>query len=84
MPDFLLPLKTDAALRALVAAPRLQRAIGVIDRPDTEGQSHCFDTHLDRQFDALVHLDETSALEPLDAGPVWTAREAPETFPSGV
>jgi erythromycin esterase-like protein len=68
----------------MVAAPRLQRAIGVIYRPDTERQSHYFHTHLDQQFDAVVHIDETSALEPLDVGQVWIDREAPETFPSGI
>ena len=83
--EFLLPLRDDAALRSIVSAPRLQRAIGVIYRPDTERQSHCFHTHLDQQFDALVHLDETNALEPLDAaGQAWIDREAPETFPSGM
>ena len=82
--QFLLPLRDDAALRALVASPRLQRAIGVIYRPDTERQSHYFHTHLDRQFDAVVHIDETSALEPLDVGQAWIDREAPETFPSGI
>ena len=83
-PQFLLPLRDDAALRAMVAAPRLQRAIGVIYRPASERQSHHSYTRLDRQFDALVHIDETSALEPLDAGPTWIDREAPETFPSGI
>ena len=83
-PQFLLLLRADAALRALVASPRLQRAIGVIYRPDTERQSHYFHTHLDQQFDALVHIDETSALEPLGVGQAWIDREAPETFPSGL
>ena len=84
VPAFLLPLRTDAALRALVATRRLQRAIGVIYRPDTERESHYAPTRLDRQFDALVHIDGTTALTPLDPGPAWTRREAPETFPSGV
>jgi erythromycin esterase-like protein len=83
-PRFLLPLRDDAALRSMVAARRLQRAIGVIYRPDTERQSHYFDTRLDRQFDAVVHIDETNALEPLDAGQALTDREASETFPSGM
>ena len=82
--QFLLPLRDDAVLRAMVAVPRLQRAIGVIYRPDTERQSHYFHTRLDQQFDALVHLDETDALEPLDVGQAWIDREAPETFPSGI
>jgi erythromycin esterase-like protein len=83
-PQFLLPLRDDAALRAMAASPRLQRAIGVIYRPDTERQSHYFHTQLARQFDALVHIDGTTALQPLDAGQAWVNREAPETFPSGV
>jgi len=82
---FLLPLRDDAALRAMVAAQRLQRAIGVIYQPETERQSHYFHTHLARQFDAVIHIDETNALEPLDKGEVWsTGDEAPETFPSGI
>ena len=80
---FLLNLRDDAALRSLVALQRLQRAIGVIYRPDTERQSHYFYTRLAQQFDAVIHIDETSALEPLDVGQVWSDREAPETFPSG-
>lgn len=51
---------------------------------DTERQSHYFYTRLAQQFDALIHIDETSAVEPLDVGQVWSEREAPETFPSGI
>ena len=81
---FLLPLRDIAELRSLAAPKRLQRAIGVIYRPETERQSHYFETRLADQFDALIHIDETSALEPLDQGEVWTNAEAPETYPSGV
>lgn len=81
---FLLPLRGEPALRQLAAARRLQRAIGVIYRPETERHSHYFETRLPDQFDALIHLDETAALEPLDQGQVWSAEEAPETYPSGV
>ncbi len=82
---FMLALRGNVALRPLVAAQRLQRAIGVIYRPETERQSHYFLTHLAEQFDALIHIDKTSALEPLDKGPIWTPTdEAPETFPSGI
>jgi erythromycin esterase-like protein len=84
IPEFLLPLRDDAALRSLAASRRLQRAIGVIYRPGTERQSHYFHTRLDHQFDALLHIDETNALEPLDVGQAWIDREAPETFPTGV
>jgi erythromycin esterase-like protein len=81
---FLLPLRDNPALRKVAAPQRLQRAIGVIYRPETERQSHYFMTRLAEQFDALIHIDETSALEPLDHGPVWHSVEPPETYPSGV
>jgi erythromycin esterase-like protein len=84
-PRLLLPLKQDAALRALAdEGELLQRAIGVIYRPETERQSHYFETQLARQFDALIHIDETHALEPLDPGAVWPGGEAPETYPSSL
>ncbi|MGE5525274.1 MAG: erythromycin esterase family protein, partial [Rhodospirillaceae bacterium] len=81
---FVLPLRGDAQLENALAAPRLQRAIGVIYRPETERSSHYFHTRLPRQFDAIIHIDETHALEPLERGPQWIADEAPETYPSGV
>jgi len=81
---FLLPLKENAALRPIVSERRLQRAIGVIYRPETERQSHYFHTRLADQFDAMIHIDKTSALEPLDKGTIWTSAEPPETYPSGV
>ncbi len=49
-----------------------------------ERQSHYLFTHLAGQFDAVIHIDATNALEPLDKGPVWSTGEAPETFPSGM
>jgi erythromycin esterase-like protein/predicted phosphoribosyltransferase len=64
-------------LRAL----RLERAIGVIYRPDTERQSHYFHASLPDQFDAILHFDETRAVEPLETTAVWEAGEVPETFP---
>jgi erythromycin esterase-like protein len=84
IPRFQLRLD-DHALAAALSAPRLQRAIGVIYRPQTERQSHYFRTLLPRQFDWLIHIDETSALVPLEPGERWHAgEEAPETFPSGL
>ena len=81
---FLLALRGNEALRQLADPLRLQRAIGVIYRPETERQSHYFHTHLARQFDAMIHIDETSALEPLEKTDVWTSGEVPETYPSGI
>ncbi|HWP10869.1 MAG TPA: erythromycin esterase family protein, partial [Ramlibacter sp.] len=81
----LLLLRGNQALRSLIAQPRrLQRAIGVIYRPGTERQSHYFYTRLADQFDAMIHLDETHALEPLDKVAAWNTGEPPETYPSGV
>jgi erythromycin esterase-like protein len=81
---FMLPLRiADRATEAL-SEPRLERAIGVIYRPDTERQSHYFHAQLPDQFDALLHFDETRAVEPLERNAGWTAAEAPETYPSGV
>lgn len=62
--------------------PLLQRMIGVVYRPGSERFSHYVDARAARQFDLLVHVDETHALEPLEP---WAAvEEAPETYPSGL
>jgi erythromycin esterase-like protein len=63
--------------------PRLERAIGVIYRPQTERTSHYFHARLPEQFDAVLHVDETQAVEPLERTAQWEAGEAPETFPFG-
>jgi erythromycin esterase-like protein/predicted phosphoribosyltransferase len=63
---------------------RLQRAIGVVYRPETERISHYFHAVVERQFDALIHIDETTALEPLEAPAEWVPGELPETYPWGV
>lgn len=84
VPRFWLGLRGNAALGELLAEPRLQRAIGVIYHPQTERQSHYFHTRLPGQFDAMIHIDETRALEPLEKGAGWTHGEVPETFPSGL
>jgi erythromycin esterase-like protein len=73
----------DPATEAL-REPRLERAIGVIYRPDTERISHYFRTRLPNQFDAVLHFDETRALEPLERNAEWEKGEVPETFPFGV
>jgi erythromycin esterase-like protein len=62
----------------------LERAIGVIYRPETERQSHYFHTRLSDQFDAVIHIDETRAVEPLERSAEWEAGEVMETFPFGV
>ena len=81
---FRLVLRGNDELAKALAAPRLQRAIGVIYRPETERHSHYFETRLPRQFDAMIHLDATLALEPLDRVASAVTADAPETYPSGV
>ncbi len=63
---------------------RLERAIGVIYRPETELQSHYFAADLTRQFDVVIHLDHTRALEPLELTSLWDRGEPPETYPTGL
>ena len=65
----------------LLRRPRLERAIGVIYRPRTERQSHYFQARLSDQFDAVIHVDETRAVEPLERTARWDEGEVPETFP---
>jgi erythromycin esterase-like protein len=71
-------------VRGALREPRLERAIGVIYRPETERQSHYFRARLADQFDAVIHLDHTRALEPLERSALWDRGEPPETYPSGV
>jgi erythromycin esterase-like protein len=85
IPRFWLDLreKNKGAIDVL-HGPRLERAIGVIYRPETERGSHYFEAQIDKQFDALIHLDETRALTPLELTGEWEQGELPETFPSGI
>ena len=80
---FFLPLRGEDMADAL-SPPMLERAIGVIYRPETERASHYFRASLTGQFDAIFHLDETTAVEPLDSGEHWTQHETPDTFPFGL
>jgi erythromycin esterase-like protein len=74
----------DLAIDEELAGTRLERAIGVVYRPDTELQSHYFEANLIQQFDIVIHLDHTRALEPLELTPLWDAGEPPETYPTGL
>ena len=83
MPTFWLAT-ADHAARGSLRIPRLERAIGVIYRPETERQSHYLEARLAEQFDAIIHLDRTRALEPLERTAMWDRGEPPETFPTGM
>ncbi|KTC66321.1 erythromycin esterase (plasmid) [Legionella adelaidensis] len=64
--NFVLHLNQNAKLEKFLNVPHLQRAIGVIYRPETERFSHYFLTHLPLQFDSLIHIDTTNFLKPVD------------------
>jgi erythromycin esterase-like protein len=70
-------------LAGALAESRLERAIGVIYRPETERHSHYFDARLSQQFDALVWFEETTAVDALPA-PRDDSGDAPETWPFGL
>ena len=84
LPAFSLNLRDGGRVAEVLREPRLERAIGVIYRPETERVSHYFRARLSDQFDAVLHLDETRAVEPLERAAAWETGEVPETFPSGM
>lgn len=85
VPAFLLHLRDPkrAEVREELMAPRLERAIGVVYRPETELASHYFQAILPDQFDEIVWFDETSAVEPLGP-PGEPGADLPETYPFGL
>jgi erythromycin esterase-like protein len=76
--DWRPPSRTE--LRDRLTGPRLERAIGVVYRPETELISHYFEAVLPEQFDAFVWFEETRAVTPLA---VESAAGAAETYPFG-
>ena len=84
IPRFLLRSTGKKEVAEVLRRSRLERAIGVIYRPQTERISHYFDAVLPDQFDAVIHMDRTRALEPLEFGALWQPGEAPETYPSAL
>jgi erythromycin esterase-like protein len=81
---FLLPFDKESQAAELLRSARLERAIGVIYRPVSERQSHFFLARVADQFDAVIHINETRALEPLERTAGWEQGEAPETYPFAV
>jgi erythromycin esterase-like protein len=80
----LLPLRTNPSLKAVLTAARLERAIGVLYVPEQERRSHYFHATLPEQFDYVLHVDTTRAVEPLERSALWEAGEVAETYPSGL
>ena len=81
--DVLLDLRPEAegAAREALAAPLLERAIGVIYRPETERASHYFSAAVARQFDFYLWFEETAAVTPLGGAAM---KGAPDTYPFGL
>jgi erythromycin esterase-like protein len=82
--NFLLILRKNEALAQHLSLSRLQRAVGVLYVPQTERESHYFFSRLPEQFDAVVHLDQTTALQPLERSALWHKGEVFETYPTGL
>ena len=82
-PGLILPLRTRAPdeLREKLMKPLLERAIGVIYRPESELASHYFEATLPRQFDEYIWIDRTTAVRPLE---VIELEGLPDTYPFGV
>ena len=81
---FVVPLRDNHRLYAELEKQRLERAIGVIYLPESERISHYFHASLSRQFDAVIHIDETRAVRPLERTVEHHEGEVPETYPSGI
>jgi erythromycin esterase-like protein/predicted phosphoribosyltransferase len=79
-----LAVLSESAARPALDVVRLGRAIGVIYLPATERQSHYYHVRPADQYDALIHIENTHAVEPLEPTSQWTAGETPETYPSGL
>jgi protein-L-isoaspartate(D-aspartate) O-methyltransferase len=82
-PRFMLPLRDLPAntLRRGLSKPRLERAIGVIYRPETELASHYFQAHLPNQFDEYIWFDESTAVTPFGTKEL---EGLPDTYPFGL
>ena len=80
---FMYIIRNNMALQKVLPFRRLERAIGVVYLSQSERRSHYFYADLANQFDALIHIDTTNALVPLEKLSSLPEHEAPEAFPSG-
>ena len=83
VPGLILPLRSGASdeVQKKLMKPLLERAIGVIYRPESELASHYFEAILPRQFDEYIWIDRTTAIKPLH---VTELEGMPETYPFGL
>ncbi len=81
---FLVAMHDSGPAAEALETVRLARAIGVIYLPQTERQSHYYHVRPADQYDAMIHIEQTHAVVPLEPGSVWVEGETPETYPSGL
>ncbi|MFZ9610791.1 MAG: erythromycin esterase family protein [Methylococcales bacterium] len=84
IPKFYLITKDHPEVIAALPVHSLERAIGVVYLPETERQSHYFYVDIANQFDAIIHIDKTSAVQPIENISIPKDRDVPETYPSGM
>jgi len=83
LPGFFLGLRDieSQSLKDALSKPRIQRAIGVIYRPETELASHYFQAVLPQQFDEYVWIDSTESVQPFETAEL---EGLPDTYPFGL
>ena len=85
VPAFLTVLRGNRFLSGILNQERLERSIGVVYLPHSERVSHYFHARLADQFDIVIHIDNTKALQPLEiTSQPEEAGEVPETYPSAI
>jgi len=70
-PRFALPLRDPPAANDALSGQWLERQVGLVYLPQTERESHYVEARLAEQFDLLIHVDETHAVEPLERPDGW-------------
>lgn len=83
LPCFYLDL-ASADVRRRLREPLLERAVGVIYRPETERATHYFKARVADQFDAVIHVDQTTAVTALEGIASSVTRDAPDTYPTSL
>jgi erythromycin esterase-like protein/predicted phosphoribosyltransferase len=75
--EFLLAFTRPSPGTEALRSALLERGVGVVYRPQSERPSHYFRARLADQFDAIIHIDRTRAVEPLERGADWDVGELP-------
>jgi erythromycin esterase-like protein len=84
LPAFWLEFTKHPKISHRLRDSRMERAVGVLYQPRTERASHYFAADLPGQFDAVIHIDHTRAVEPLERTALWEHELDVETYPTGL